>query len=206
MITKELINSEKWHSIAGVKDLDTTKFILSLYSLDDIDISEASVFLKNYINTKTPIEGLALEFISFNFQYFKQVNDTVTCDLDFDTVYYKILNHSVLGYYALLKEFMSPYTNDWELKQISTYSPLNNTCVEKDCWVSKKENISLEWATSASMLATIICNEFDQSVLSLRIRLYQKLNKKSLALFFDLKEIKTSFGHKDYSDLKRILL
>lgn len=206
MITQELLDSEKGKSILGIEDLDTTNFILSLYGEKDIDISEANAFLQKYISIKTPIEELALKFIAHNFQYYKQVDDTIIYDLGFDNVYCEVLNHTVLGYYALLKEFMPPYTNDWELKQVRTFIPRGNICIGKDCWVSERVGITLESETSARMLATIICNKFDQSILSLNKRLYDKLDRENLALFFDIEEFEASSGYDDYRDLKKTLL
>ena len=206
MITQELLNSEKGKSIIQPKDLDTTNFILSLYESDSIDISEASTFLKTYINVNTPIEELALKYIAHNFQYYKQNDDTIVYDLGFDNVYCAVLEHSVLGFYALLKEFITPFTDDWELKQVSNYSPFNNSCTEKDCWVSKKRSISLEWETASRMLADIICSKFDQRISSINKCLYKKLDKKSLSLFFDIEEFEASSGYEDYRYLKNILL
>lgn len=206
MITQEFLYSEKSKSVLKHEDLDTTDFILSLYNSDDIDITEASNFLENYISPKTPIEGLALKYIAHNFQYYKQADDTIIYDLGFDNVYCALLEHSVLGFYALLKEFISPSTEDWELKQIRTYSPLTNSCFEKDCWVSKKRSISLEWETASRMLADIICSDFDQNISSINKRLYEKLDEKNLALFFDIEEFEASSGYEDYRDLKRRLL
>jgi hypothetical protein len=206
MITQELLNSEKGKSIFQPKDLDTTNFILSLYESDDIDTSEADAYLKNYVTGKTPMEELALKYIAYNFQYYKQADDTIIYDLGFDNVYCALLEHSVLGFYALLKEFIIPSTEDWELKQIRTYSPLSNICFEKDCWVSKKRSISLEWETASRMLADIICSKFEQSLSSINKGLYEKLDKKNLALFFDIEEFEASSGYEDYRDLKDILL
>ena len=183
MITQELLHSEKGKSILKPQDLDTANFILTLYESDDIDISEANTFLRNYISVKTPMEELALKYIALNFQYYKQADDTIIYDLGFDNVYGSIVEHSVLGFYALLKEFITPSAEDWELKQIRTYSPFNNSCTEKDCWVSKKRSISLEWETASRMLAKIICSEFDQTISLLIKQLYDKLDKKSLTLF-----------------------
>lgn len=55
-----MLHSEKGKGLLQPKDLDTINFILSLYEPDNIDISEASAFLKNNISLKTPIEELAL--------------------------------------------------------------------------------------------------------------------------------------------------
>lgn len=206
MITQELLHSEKGKSILQPKDLDTTNFILSLYEPVDIDISEANTFLKNYISVKIPMEELALKYIAHNFQYYKQESDTIIYDLGFDNVYCSLLEHSVLGFYAILKEFITPKAEDWELKQIRTYSPFNNSCMEKDCWVSKKRSISLEWETASRMLAKIICSEFDQTISSINKRLYKKLDKKSLALFIDVEEFEASSGYEDYRALKDKLL
>jgi hypothetical protein len=206
MITQELLDGENWRSTLREKDLDTTNFILSLYESDDIDISEAYNFLKNYVTIKTPIEELALKFIAHNFQYYKQANDTIIIDLGFDNVYCELLNHSTIGYYALLKEFMPPYTDDWELKQVCTYVPPTNLCNRIDSWVSKKQSITIEWETSGRMLATIICDKFDQSILSLNKQLYEKLEKENLALFFDVDEFEETSGYDDYRVLKNILL
>lgn len=76
----------------------------------------------------------------------------------------------------------------------------------KDCWVSKKRSISLEWETASRMLAKIICSEFDQTISSINKRLYKKLDKKSLALFFDVEEFEASSGYQDYRGLKNILV
>ncbi|MBU2921498.1 hypothetical protein KO504_09110 [Winogradskyella psychrotolerans] len=205
MITQDLLNNKEGISLLQPEDLDTTNFILSLYGADDINISEAITYLKNYISIKSPIEELALKHIAHNFQYYKQAEDTIIYDLGFDNVYCALLEHSVLGFYAILKEFITPSAEDWELKQIRTYSPLTNSCFEKDCWVSKKRSISLEWETASRMLADIICSKFDQNISSINKRLYEKLDKKSLAHFFDIEEFEASSGYEDYRDLKRIL-
>jgi hypothetical protein len=42
--------------------------------------------------------------------------------------------------------------------------------------------------------------------LSLNKQLYEKLEKKDLALFFDVDEFEETSGYDDYRDLKRILL
>ena len=206
MITQELLGTEQGKNVLNPKDLDNTDFILSLYETDDMDITEAITYLKNYINIKSPIEELALKYIAYNFQYYKQTDDTIIYDLSFDNVYCAILEHSVLGFYALLKEFISPSTEDWELKQIRTYSPSSNSCLEKDCWESKKRSISLEWETASRMLADIICSKFDQSMSSLNKRLYEKLDKKRLAHFFDIVKFEASSGYEDYRGLKDVLL
>lgn len=206
MITQELLDSPKSKDILGEKDLDTRNFILSLYESDSIDISEAFTYLQNYISINTPIEELALIFIAHNFQYYKEADDTIIYDLGLNNVYYEILNHSTLGYYALLKEFMPPYTTNWELKQIKTYKPKDNTFEERDIWVTKRESISLEWSNGARILATTICNKFDQKIASINNQLYRKLDRENLALFFDVEEFETSSGYEDYNGLKDILL
>ena len=206
MITQEFISSEKSKSVLKQEDLDTTGFILSLYESDHVDITEASNFLENYISPKTPIEGLALKYIAHNFQYYKQADDTIIYELGFDNVYCALLEHSVLGFYALLKEFISPSTEDWALEQIRTFSPLTNSCFEKDCWVSKKRSISLEWGTASRMLADIICSKFDQNISSINKRLYKKLDEKNLALFFDIEESYEIHGFNNYHQLKNLLL
>lgn len=206
MITQEFLNNEKGQSILGVKDLDTTHFILSLYEPDNIDISEAFSFLNAYIKVQSKMEEIALKFIAHNFQYYKQENDTIIYNLNFDNVYAELINHSVLGFYALLKEFMPPYTSDWALKQISTYNPVHNSCEEQERWVSSNERISLEYAAAARMLASIICNQFDHNIESINKRLYKKLQKKDLALFFAVEEFKQTSGYESYKDLKNKLL
>lgn len=206
MITQELLGTEQGKNVLNPKDLDNTDFILSLYESDDIDISEAITYLKNYISIKSPLEELSLKYIAYNFQYYNQTDDTIIYDLDLDNVYCAILEHSILGFYALLKEFISPSTEDWELKQIRTYRPSSNSCLEKDLWVSTKSGISLEWETASRMLADIICNKFDQNISSLNKRLYEKLDKKRLSHFFDVEEFEASSGYEDYRDLKDVLL
>ncbi|UPS90466.1 hypothetical protein [Bizionia sp. M204] len=206
MITQELLSSEKGKNIILPEDLDTTNFILSLYEQDDLDITEAKTFLKNYISVKNPMEALALNFIAHNFQYYKQTGDTIFYDLGFDNVYGSIVEHSVLGFYALLKEFITPYKDDWKLKQVRTFNPLNNCFEERDSWVSEKAKMSIEWAAGSRMIATIICSEFDKTLLSLNKRLYDKLDKKNLALFYDMEDFEELTGSDDYRDLKNTLL
>jgi hypothetical protein len=206
MITQEFLFSENAKDNLGEQDLDTTNFILSLFQTDDIDSSEAIAYLKNYISVTTPIEKLALKFIAYNFQYFVQTNDTITIDLDTDAVYYELLDHTTLGFYALLKAFLPPFTKDWKLKQVATYNPLDNTCQEANFWISESQQITLENDTCARMLAKIICEKFDQSITSLHKNLYKKLGKEDLAVFFDLDYYKELIGYKDHNGLKNILL
>lgn len=206
MITQELLWSEEGKNILQPEDLDTTNFILSLHDPDDMDNTDAKNFLGNYIRVKTPMEALALNFIARNFQYYKQTNDTLISGLEFNNVYGSIAEHSVLGFYALLKEFFPPYKDDWKLKQVRTFNPSDNCFDERDSWVSKKANMSIEWAAGARMLATIICSEFDKTLLSLNKRLYHKLDKKNLALFYDMEEFEELTGSDDYRDLKNTLL
>lgn len=205
MITRELLDDDNWKRTLGEDDLDTTNFILSFYESDNLDISDAESYLKNYVIVNSTIKELALKYIAYNFQYFKETNDTIIIDLVFDKVYYKILNHSTFGHYALLKEFMQPYTDDWEFKQIRTFSPYNDSFNGQDCWISKRLGVSLESETSARMLATIICDKFDKSVASLNKLLIDKLDKENLALFFDVEAIQESYGYEDFRDIKRLL-
>ena len=206
MITRELLDDDNWKRTLGEDDLDTTNFISSLYVSDNLDISDAESYLKNYVTVNSTIEELALKYIAHNFQYFKETNDTIIIGLGFDNVYCKILEHSTFGHYALLKELVTPYTDDWEFKQIRTFSPYNDSFNGQDCWMSKRLGVSLESETSARMLATIICDKFDKSIASLYKLLNDVLERDSLAVFFDVEAIEELFGYDDLRDLKRIFL
>jgi hypothetical protein len=206
MITQELLNSEKANKILQPEDLDTSNFILSLFGTEEREISKAINYLKKFVNTKTPIEELALKYIALNFQTYKEIDDTIIFDLSYDDVYESLIESSALGFYALLKEFITPYTADWELEQISTYSPLNNVCEEKEYWVSKKYNISFGWSGASKMMSELICSRFNESVSSLNKGLYKKLDKKELALFFDIEEFEANSGYDDFRGLKDLLL
>mgnify|MGYP005847412215 CR=1 FL=1 len=206
MITEELLENPNVESILGVNDLDTKDFILSLFSNDNYNIENALNLLQNHIVAKKPISILAMKLNAYNFQYYKQTHDTIMLYLDVDNVYNKILNHSVLGYYALLKEYISPSTSDWNLEQIKLYNPAINQVTSKDKWISKKSNISIGWEEGAQFLANIICDRFDTELLKINNILNKKLTKKNLSSFFDLKEIKDLTGNDGYLEVKKVLL
>ena len=206
MITKEFLNSDKSNSVLKQEDLDTTNFILSLYESDDIDISEAQTFLSNYVTLDSPLDELALKYIAYNFKYFRQKGDTISYNLEMEDIYDSISEHSVIGFYGLLIKFIEPSTEDWELKQVSTYSPANNKCIQQDYWVSKNKSISLDSETATIMLGDIICSRINEGLSSLQKQLYKKLHKEDLDKFFDLDEIIETYGYDNYGDIKRNLL
>lgn len=204
MITPEFLSTEKAKSILNPEDLDTSKFILSLYESDDIDISEAVDFLKNYVEIKSPMEEIALNYIADNFQFYKQADDTIIFGQEYDHIFCSIIETTTLGFYALLKEFFQPNVDDWQLKQVSTYIPIHNYCERKDCWESKQAQISFEWAAGSRMLAHVIHEKLNLTIKYLNHKLYRVLDDEKLALFFD--EIDEEYRNDYFDGLKDRLL